>query len=92
MNGEDKFEIEVNGNKVAAARGQTIAEVLLGSGVRVLRMTRNQATRGVYCGMGVCYECRMIVDGVPNVRTCMTPATPGCKVITQKDARIERSK
>lgn len=88
MDIEDTFEIKVDGKTILAYSGQTIAEALLANGCRVLRMTRNHAPRGVYCGMGICYECRMIVNGIPNVRTCMTPATPNCKITTQDDSRI----
>jgi sarcosine oxidase subunit alpha len=88
MDIEDKFEIEVDGKIIIARRRQTIAEALLANGLRGLRMTRKQSPRGVYCGMGICYECRMIVDGIPNVRTCMTMATPGCRIVTQDDSRI----
>jgi sarcosine oxidase subunit alpha len=92
MNGGDKFEIEVDGKTLLAYSGQTIAEALLANGVRDLRMTRKQSPRGVYCGMGICYECRMIVNGIPNVRTCMTLATPGCRIATQDDSRITLEK
>jgi sarcosine oxidase subunit alpha len=88
MDSGDKFEIEVDGKSILAYSGQTIAEALLANGLRILRMTRKQSPRGVYCGMGICYECRMIVNGIPNVRTCMTPATPGCRIATQDDSRI----
>ena len=92
MNNGDKFEIEVDGKTILAYSGQTIAEALLASGLRVLGVTRKHTPRGVYCGMGICYECRMMVNGIPNVRTCMTLATPGCKVITQDDSRITLEK
>jgi sarcosine oxidase subunit alpha len=92
MDGGDTFEIKVNGKIITACRGQTIAEALLASGLRILRTTKNYAPRGIYCGMGICFECRMIVDGVPNVRACMTLATPGCKVTTQDDSRITLEK
>jgi sarcosine oxidase subunit alpha len=85
----EEFEFECNGNKITAKKGQTIAEALLTNGIRILRKTANRAPRGVYCNTGICYECRMIVNGIPNVRTCMTAATPGCKVLTQNDAEIE---
>ena len=88
----DTFEIEVDGRTLLARKGQTIAEALLANGLRGLRMTRKQSPRGVYCGMGICYECRMIVNGIPNVRTCMTPATPGCRIATQDDSRITLEK
>jgi aerobic-type carbon monoxide dehydrogenase small subunit (CoxS/CutS family) len=37
----------------------------------------------MYCGIGLCYECTMVIDGVPNTRACQTLATPGCRVETQ---------
>ncbi|MGD9078824.1 MAG: (2Fe-2S)-binding protein [Desulfobacterales bacterium] len=92
MSSGETFEIEVNGKTILACSGQTIAEALLANGLRMLRITPKQASRGVYCGMGICYECRMIVNGIPNVRTCMTLATPGCRITTQNDSRITLEK
>ncbi len=83
------IEFEFDGRIVKARKGQTIAEALLADGITTFRKTRNGEDRGVFCAMGVCYECRAIVDGTPNTRTCMTQATPGCKVEVQEDARIE---
>ena len=84
-----KFEIYVDGRPVPASPGQTIAEAMLASGLRTCRSTRSGSARGVFCGMGICYECRMIVDGIPNTRTCMTPAVPGSCIRVQDDAAIE---
>ncbi|MBI5589021.1 MAG: (2Fe-2S)-binding protein [Deltaproteobacteria bacterium] len=84
-----QFEIYVNGQPVPATPGQTIAEAMLANGLRTCRNTRSHSPRGVFCGMGICYECRMIVDGIPNVRTCMTPATPGSRIRVQDDGVIE---
>jgi sarcosine oxidase subunit alpha len=92
MSSGETFEIEVDGKTILACSGQTIAEALLANGLRMLRITPKQASRGVYCGMGICYECRMIVNGIPNVRTCMTLATPGCRITTQNDSRITLEK
>jgi len=89
MDPGEKFEIKIDGIRIAARKGQTIAEALLASGLRVFRRTKQNAPRGVYCGIGICFECRMIVNGIPNVRTCMTPAEPGCEIATQYDAAIE---
>lgn len=89
MNTPDKIDIDVDGHIITALKGQTIAEALLANGIHTFRRTRQNAPRGVYCNMGICYECRMIVNGIPNVRTCMTPVTAGCKVNTQKDADIK---
>jgi len=80
---------EFDGRPIKAQNGQTIAEALLAKGITTVRKTRKGADRGVYCAMGVCYECRAIVNGTPNTRTCMTAVTQGCKVTTQEDDRIE---
>ena len=78
------FEIELDGARVTAYAGETIAAVALAARKYMLRTSaRRGAPRGIYCGMGICYECRMVVDGEPNVRTCVTLAKPGCRVETQ---------
>jgi predicted molibdopterin-dependent oxidoreductase YjgC len=78
------FEIEVDGQRVTAYAGETIATVLLASGERVIRRTlRNDEPRGVFCGIGICYDCLVTVDGAPNQRACMTAARPG-QVITRQ--------
>ncbi len=82
----DNFKIDFDGRKLLASRGQTIADVILNNNIFSCRKTRFNQPRGVFCGMGVCFECRAIVDGRPNTRLCMTPATPGCMVSTQDDA------
>ena len=79
-----RIEIRVDGQPVVAYEGESIAAAILATGRRRLRATpREGAPRGVYCGMGVCFDCLMVVDGEPNVRTCMTPVRPGCDVRTQ---------
>lgn len=89
MGKKETIEFEFDGRRMKAHKGQTIAEALLANGVTAFRRTCQNQPRGVFCGMGVCYECRAMVDGNPNVRTCMTPVAPGCKVETQKDDAIE---
>lgn len=80
-----QFEIEVDGEPVMAYEGETIATALLAAGKQILRWThKREEPRGIFCGMGICFDCVMTVDGVPNVRTCITPAQPGMKVVTQR--------
>jgi predicted molibdopterin-dependent oxidoreductase YjgC len=75
------FEILVDGAPVVAYEGETIATALLGSGQIAFRRTAKRgAPRGLFCGMGVCFDCLVTVDGVPNVRSCVTPARPGMRV------------
>ena len=64
--------ITVNGANVQAYEGETVHAVLTAAGIRNLRVTRSGETRGVFCGMGICYECLVTVDNVPDQRACMT--------------------
>ena len=81
----DSFEIEVDGILAPAHQGETVASVMLASGSRALRNTRKEdKPRGLFCGIGVCYDCLVVVDGRANVRACMTRAVPGMKVQTQQ--------
>lgn len=76
--------IEFDGRALRAYEGETIAAALMGSGRRILRYTsRARSPRGVYCGMGVCYDCLVVVDDRPNTRACMTAVVAGMRVRTQ---------
>lgn len=70
------FNIEVNGQPIAARHGQTIAAALLAAGQRVFRRTESGEPRGLFCGMGVCFDCLVTVDGLSEQRACMTPVQP----------------
>jgi hypothetical protein len=79
------FELRVDGEAVRAFPGETIAAALLAAGQRALRHTAGRGEpRGVYCAMGVCGECVMVVDGEPGVRACVTPAAPGMVIQRQR--------
>ena len=80
------IEIEVDSERIIAHEGETIAAALLVAGRTALRRTAKQdAPRSIYCGMGICFDCLMTVNGVRNVRTCITPVEPGMKVETQHE-------
>jgi predicted molibdopterin-dependent oxidoreductase YjgC len=79
-----KIKLKVDGKAVAAFEGEPIAVALLASGHRVFRYTtKRREPRGVFCALGRCTDCVMMVDGQPNVRTCVTPARDGMIVQTQ---------
>jgi hypothetical protein len=81
----DAFDLRVDGERVPAYPGETIAAALLAAGRRALRHTALRGEpRGVYCAMGVCGECVMVVNGEPGVRTCVTLAAPGMTVQRQR--------
>jgi predicted molibdopterin-dependent oxidoreductase YjgC len=77
-------EIVVDGLPVRAYEGESVAAALAAIGHRTLRTTaRLGAPRGLYCGIGVCFECVMVIDGRPNVRACQTCVCDGMRVRTQ---------
>jgi predicted molibdopterin-dependent oxidoreductase YjgC len=79
------FGILVDGAEVRAYEGETIAAALLASGHRFTRWTaRAGEPRGYFCGMGVCQDCLVTVDGLPNVRACVAPARDGMRVESQR--------
>jgi len=79
-----KVKITVDGKEIWAKEGEMIAAALLANGIRIHRYTvKNKEPRGIYCGIGQCTDCVMIVNGKPNVRTCITPVEPGMVIETQ---------
>jgi NADH dehydrogenase/NADH:ubiquinone oxidoreductase subunit G len=80
--------IQVDGEPVQAYAGETVATVLLALGLRTFRHTEQGAPRGLFCGMGVCFDCLVTVDDVENVRACMTPVTEGMVIATRPRAEI----
>jgi len=78
------IKIIVDGEPLRAFPGESVAAALLAHGKRALReTTRNGEPRGVYCGIGVCFDCAMTIDGQPNVRACQTKVRAGMRVESQ---------
>jgi predicted molibdopterin-dependent oxidoreductase YjgC len=75
-------EVTVDGERVPVAAGASVAAVLLARGRRAWRTSLSGEPRGVFCGIGVCYECVATVDGVDGVRLCVTPVADGMEVVT----------
>jgi NADH dehydrogenase/NADH:ubiquinone oxidoreductase subunit G len=80
------IKLIVDGNSVEAYEGETIATVLLSAGIQTFRFThKNKSPRGIYCGMGICYECLVTVDDVHAIRACVTPVADGMRIETCKE-------
>jgi predicted molibdopterin-dependent oxidoreductase YjgC len=85
-----RVEIVLDGEPVEAHEGETVAAVLLAQGEVATRTTVKGEPRGIFCGMGVCYDCLIVVDGVPNTRACMTWVREGM-VVSRQDGLVERA-
>ena len=78
-----KIEFYFNNEKLIGYENEPIAASLLANGIRTIRTCEITGEgRGIFCGIGHCYECRANVDGIPNVRTCLTPNRQGTKVFS----------
>ena len=80
--GPNLITLVVNGRSVTVPQGSTVAAVLLNAGVPC-RISQSGEPRVPLCGMGVCFECRAAIDGVPHRRTCQIACRPGMAVETQ---------
>ena len=83
------FTFQWDGAPINAYSGETILGALLASGIRTLRHTSQDQPRGMLCGIGVCYDCLVTIDGQRNQRACMTPAQPGMVVRSEMAAFSE---
>ncbi|WP_433163067.1 FAD-dependent oxidoreductase [Kribbella sp. CA-247076] len=83
------MRITVNGEPIEAASGQTVAAILLSHGLTSWRTTRgNGRPRGLFCGIGACYDCLVVVNGIPDVRACQRTVRPGDAITTQDGAQL----
>ncbi|MFE9331790.1 (2Fe-2S)-binding protein [Streptomyces sp. NPDC006925] len=85
--GERPLRITVDGRPLDGVAGQTVAGVLLAAGRTAWRGGPSGAVRGVFCGIGVCFDCLVTVNGDRDVRACLRRAADGDEVRTQSRAR-----
>ncbi|SFA84101.1 sarcosine oxidase subunit alpha [Lentibacillus halodurans] len=78
---KDAVTITYNGLNYEAYEGESIAAALLAHNIRILRYSEKcHEPRGIYCGIGHCYECRVMVDGERSVRACITNVKDGMHI------------
>ena len=78
------LHLTVDGQLITAFEGQTVAGALLAAGRRSFRWTEGRGEpRGLFCGMGVCFDCLVCVNGRPNLWACQTPVAEGMRVELQ---------
>ena len=74
-----------NNREMEGYAGETIAAALHAAGIRELAKSQNlHRPRGLFCAIGNCSSCLMVVDGQPNIRVCVTRVRPGMKVELQQ--------
>jgi sarcosine oxidase subunit alpha len=78
----ETITLRVNGQFIAVAPGTTVAAAIMLSGVTTFRRSVTGEPRGPLCGMGICFECRAIINGQPHTRTCQLPVQNAMEVRT----------
>lgn len=78
-------QISIDGESVTVAVGTTVAAALWNHGVRRFRVAVAGSGRAPLCGMGICYECRLTIDGEPDRRSCMVPCAQGMSIVTASE-------
>jgi hypothetical protein len=76
--------VTLDGRPTTAYLGESVATMLLAEGHIATRTTRNGSSRGVFCAMGVCFDCLVVVDGVVNTRACVAWVRDGMQVARQE--------
>ena len=80
-----------DGQLIEAFEGETIATALLASGVQMLRETdRRGEPRGLFCNMGICFDCLIEIDGATNQRACQFSVIDGLEIKSQTSRSTEQ--
>lgn len=80
-----------DGNVLQGIENEPISAALRVAGVMTHRYThKKHEPRGLFCAIGRCTDCVMVVDGKPNIRTCITPLKEGMVVQTQYGASSQK--
>jgi len=86
--GETTLYFTCDGIPLTARAGDTLASALYASGIRSWRRSHSGDERGLLCGIGICFDCLLSVDGVANLRACQVLVTDGMQVETNLSAQV----
>jgi predicted molibdopterin-dependent oxidoreductase YjgC len=76
------LKVTVNHRAVEVPEGAMVSAAVAIAGVEAFRRSVTGEPRGPLCGMGICFECRVTVDGRAHVRSCQVPCRPGMEIRT----------
>jgi hypothetical protein len=78
---DNPIAITFDGRRIPALTGDSVGAALTRAGVRAWRITRRAGRpRGLFCGIGICYDCLLTIDGTANQRACLVPAVDGMEL------------
>ncbi len=73
--------LSINGRNVSVPKGTTVLAAVAIAGVGTTRVSVTGAPRGPLCGMGICHECGVTINGRPHQRSCMVESLQGMTVL-----------
>lgn len=80
----ERVTLSVNGKPLSVPAGTIVAAAVAQAGVTHFRSSVHGESRGPLCGMGVCFECRVTINGQPHCRSCLTLCEEGMQVRTDE--------
>ena len=81
--------VVINGRSVAVPQGETVAAAVLAENIGYTRTTAvKQQPRAPFCMMGVCFDCLMVIDGIPNQQACMVQVRDGMRIERQQGSGV----
>ncbi len=84
----EEVTVYFDGRPLSGKKGETVAATIIATGHRINRFTRKMGSpRGIFCGIGQCTDCVMVVNGIPNTRTCVTLVEDGMIIETQRGTK-----
>ena len=79
----EQITLSVNGQQVAVPPDSTVAVAIMLAGASC-RTSVNGEPRGPLCGMGICFECRVVINGKSHCRSCQILCQAGMEVSTNE--------
>jgi len=80
----ETIAVKVNGVAVSVPAGSTVAAAIFTLGEAAFRLSVRGELRGPLCGMGICFECRVTIDGAAHARSCQILCRPGMEIETRR--------
>jgi predicted molibdopterin-dependent oxidoreductase YjgC len=78
------IKLSINSKQIEVEDGTTVAAAILLSDIAAFRRSVNGDSRGPLCGMGICFECRVTINGIAHQRSCNVLAAEGMEVVTDE--------
>ena len=79
----NKVRLKIDGKDIEVAEGATVAAAVYQTGCSIFHRSVSGQPRGPLCGMGICFDCRVTLNGTPHVRSCMSLCREGMEVVTK---------